>query len=540
MVPETEEIHAQIHTATTFMNFLRDTPEKYLGIYDATKPQESKAAALKFHLMQQSKYNALVSGDGACAGCGEKSVLRSIATVTEALMRPIFHNKAKRLREKAARLDVSGVDALKTLKNLNKASYLAFRRTLLHIVLGIGCEDENATDAHIEATYQGDDQELIHSLAKSLRYDADKHDSVQYFEGFEASGMSAMAMAAHTGCNTVYGSTPPNNPHPYPWMNSLFQDGATIGWMMGESFIKDHAYLSVLPERLADSINNGFREEFSEEDYFKYTHFSDSYMSDDEILETPKVWVVGGDGGMGDIGFQNVSKVVLQNRPNVKMLMLDTQVYSNTGGQNSDSSPMPGGGDFNQYGIATQGKITEMKSVSECFLNGHGSPYVARVSMANSGTLYKSLLDGLCYRGTAFFQVYTTCQPEHGVADHLSQVQAQLVRDSRGLPEFVFDPALGETYQEALNIKGNPSYNLDWFSRRHPVTKNRYLYTVAHWAVTEPRFRQHHKRVGPDKIIDKIRLEEILPLLTMNDVIHRRYLDDKHHSYIPDFGVYIL
>ena len=69
------------------------------------------------------------------------------------------------------------------------------------------------------------------------------------------------------------------------------------------------------------------------------------------IMEMPKVWVVGGDGGMGDIGYQNVSKVVLQNRPNVKMLMLDTQVYSNTGGQNSDSSPMPGGFDMNQIGV---------------------------------------------------------------------------------------------------------------------------------------------------------------------------------------------
>ena len=42
-------------------------------------------------------------------------------------------------------------------------------------------------------------------------------------------------MAAHTGCNTVYGSTPPNNPHPYPWMNSLFQDGITVGWLLGEA-----------------------------------------------------------------------------------------------------------------------------------------------------------------------------------------------------------------------------------------------------------------------------------------------------------------
>ena len=70
-------------------------------------------------------------------------------------------------------------------------------------------------------------------------------------------------------------------------------------------------------------------------EYYEYVHFTDATMTDQEILELPKVWVVGGDGGMGDIGYQNMSKVILQNRPNVKAVMLDTQVYSNTGGQNS-------------------------------------------------------------------------------------------------------------------------------------------------------------------------------------------------------------
>ncbi len=63
-----------------------------------------------------------------------------------------------------------------------------------------------------------------------------------------------MAMAAHTGCNTVYGSTLANNPHPYPWMNSLFQDGITVGWLIGESFIIDHARRSVIPECLTDAL----------------------------------------------------------------------------------------------------------------------------------------------------------------------------------------------------------------------------------------------------------------------------------------------
>ena len=62
-----------------------------LGLYNDTRPQESKTATLRNMLMVRRNYDALVSGDGACAGCGEKSILRAIAAVTEAYMRPIYH-----------------------------------------------------------------------------------------------------------------------------------------------------------------------------------------------------------------------------------------------------------------------------------------------------------------------------------------------------------------------------------------------------------------------------------------------------------------
>jgi pyruvate-ferredoxin/flavodoxin oxidoreductase len=537
MIDETEDVHARYDSAVHFLKRLHDTPQKYLGIFDAAKPQDAKAAALRFHLMMQSKYEALVSGDGACAGCGEKSVLRALATLTETFMRPIFHAKADRLREKADRLEKEGPAILAALKERDAASYEIFRRSILHILMRYG--GENAADTTSNAAkFTGSDADVIAGMVAVLRQDAFDHTKLQTIEGFTPQGMSAMAMAAHTGCNTVYGSTPPNNPHPYPWMNSLFQDGATIGWLIGESFIKDHGRYSVIPERFADIVLAGFDRAFGEVDYFQYTHFTDALMTDDEIMELPKVWVIGGDGGMGDIGYQNVSKVVLQNRPNVKMLMLDTQVYSNTGGQNSDSSPMTGGFDMNQAGAASQGKMVEKKSVSETFLGGHGSPYVAQVSMANTATLYKSILDGLTYRGTAFFQVFTTCQPEHGVPDYAAQLQAQRIRDSRGMPEFIFDPRLGENYAEALTVKGNPNPENDWWTKRAPVTKTPFTYTVAHWAFTEARFRLHHKIVK--EVTGLVRLEDKLQLITMNDIVHRRHLDPAHRAFIPDWGVYTI
>jgi pyruvate-ferredoxin/flavodoxin oxidoreductase len=218
------------------------------------------------------------------------------------------------------------------------------------------------------------------------------------------------------------------------------------------------------------------------------------------------------------------------------MLMLDTQVYSNTGGQNSDSSPMTGGFDMNQMGAATQGKMVEKKGLAEIFISGHGSPYIAQVSMANAPKLYKAVLDALEYRGTAFVQSFTTCQPEHGVGDDMSTLQAQRARDSRGVPEFTFNPGKGESYREAIDLKGNPSSDRDWWEMSLQ-SGGKVRFTVAHYAATEARFRQHLKKVDEAKAATLIGLDDKLACITQDDVVHRRVLDPAHRSYVPDFGV---
>jgi pyruvate-ferredoxin/flavodoxin oxidoreductase len=542
MVQETEEVNAEHETGTAFLNLLPDTSQKYLGLYNGANPADSKTATLRNMLMVRTNYDALVAGDGACAGCGEKSVLRSIAAVTEAYMRPVYHAKSDRFVAKAGELEKTGAAKLAALKESNPAEYALLRQSIQHLVMSLGGEDGKDTKARI-AAYEAEhgaitDAQLVEAVAAVLLTEAFNHKNLQPIDGRLANGMSVMAMAAHTGCNTVYGSTAPNNPHPYPWMNSLFQDGVTVGWLMGESFIVDHARRSVIPERLADILLTREGKGVSEEEYYHLTHFTDALMTDQEIVELPKVWVVGGDGGMGDIGYQNMSKVILQNRPNVKALMLDTQVYSNTGGQNSDSTPMLGGNDMNVFGSATQGKNTEKKTVAETFLAGHGSPFVAQVSMANAPKLYRAILDGLEYRGTMFLQAFTTCQPEHGVADDMALHQAQRVRDSRGVPEFVFDPRKGESYQEALDVKGNPSPDLDWYeAKAKDGTVSRY--TVAHWCTTEARFRNHLRKIKPEQAAKLTSLENMLVRITQQDVVYRYYLLPEHRSFIPDFGVYI-
>ncbi|EDY80633.1 Pyruvate flavodoxin/ferredoxin oxidoreductase, thiamine diP-binding domain protein [Verrucomicrobiia bacterium DG1235] len=538
MVEDTEEYNAEILSATEFLRLLPGTDQKYLGLYKDETPEESRPAAWRNHMMVNRNYDALVSGDGACAGCGEKPVLHALASVTEAYMRPIYHKKADRLSQKLSTLKNEGGAYLEKLATEDPKSYATWKRMVAHIIMGLGGDSTEDTNLRLAERGEISDTESIDAICAILEKDIFNHKNLQAIDGRLANGMSVMAMGAHTGCNTVYGSTPPNNPHPYPWLNSLFQDGATITWMMGESFMVDNARKSIVPERLIDHLVQG--DALDETTYFGYTHFTDALMTDQEIKELPKVWCVGGDGGMGDIGFQNVSKVILQNRPNVKLLMLDTQVYSNTGGQNSDHSPMTGGFDMNQAGAASQGKLSEMKNIAECFLNGHGSPYLAQVSMADSAKLYTALLDGLQYRGTAFFQCYTTCQPEHGVADNMATHQATIARESRCLPEFVFNPQLGESYPEALSLKGNKNLDRDWWQAKYSETKESYAFTIAHWCCTEARFRQHIKKANTEEIERMQHLEDVLLRVTQQDIVYRRYTDPKRSSYIPDFGVYII
>ncbi len=543
MTRETEELNAELTTAQIFSRLLPDTPQKFLGLYNDNDAAGSREAALRNHLMVRRNYEALVSGDGACAGCGEKSILRAATSVTEAYMRPLYHKKADRLRGKATALENEGLSKLQAIKQRSEEEYLLFRKTVIHALMGLGGENDEDTAKRI-SDYESkhgaiSDEQIVNVIGSIMRQDAFNHRDLQAVDGRRANGMSVMLMGASTGCNTVYGSTPPSNPHPYPWMNSLFQDGATISWLMSESVLLNHARRSVVPERLCDLLLNRNDSVISESDYFILTHLDDTLMTDQEIRELPKVWVVGGDGAFGDIGFQNVSKVMLQNRPNVKLLMLDTQVYSNTGGQNSDSSTMLGGYDMNQFGVASQGKLIEKKSISEAFTSGHGSPFVAQVSMANAAKLYKALLDGLEYRGTAFFQSYTTCQPEHGVGDNMSADQAKMVRDSRGMPEFVFNPRKGETIQEAFDLKGNPTPERDWWRTKYKSTGEEYNFGVAHWALTEGRFRKHVKGIKEEDAKEMIHLDDMLLFITQDDVIYRRVFDKNHRSYVPNFGVYI-
>jgi len=228
-------------------------------------------------------------------------------------------------------------------------------------------------------------------------------------------GRENVGIVAATGCNTVYGSTYPYNPYLVPWTNSLFENAA------------------------ADAL--GIR------------------MRWDQLGWQDKlVWALGGDGAMFDIGLQALSRM-LASGMNVKALILDTQVYSNTGGQTSTASFTGQESKMYAFGPAVPGKQESRKA---------------------------------SFPGPAVIVVYTTCQPEHNVGDNMSRHQAKLAVESRAFPVFVYDPRNGETIRERLSLQGNPAQKEDWYV----VPKTGEVIDFVTFARTEGRFAKQFDRDG--------------------------------------------
>src|SRR5690606_911116 len=100
---------------------------------------------------------------------------------------------------------------------------------------------------------------------------------------------------------------------------------------------------------------------------------------------------------------------------------------------------------------------------------------------------YRAVMRANAFRGPAVIAVYTTCQPEHGVADNLAATQAKRAVESRAFPLFVYDPEAGDTLAERLSLTGNPAVRDDWYT----PPRAEQPYTFVDFARTEGRFRKH-------------------------------------------------
>jgi pyruvate/2-oxoacid:ferredoxin oxidoreductase beta subunit/NAD-dependent dihydropyrimidine dehydrogenase PreA subunit len=233
----------------------------------------------------------------------------------------------------------------------------------------------------------------------------------------QINGPESMGIVAATGCNTVFGSTYPFNPYRVPWTNSLFENAPAVA--LGVRARWDAAGH---PER--------------------------------------RLWVLGGDGAMYDIGFQSLSRMVASGA-DIKVLVLDTQVYSNTGGQASTATFGGQVTKLSAFGKELHGRPERRKELGRILL-AHGDVYVAQTTPAHLNHFYRSIIEANEYPGPAVVIVYAACMPEHGIADDAATSQAKLAVESRAYPLFTYDPRKGSSIAERLSLQGNPAIRDDW------------------------------------------------------------------------------
>ena len=165
---------------------------------------------------------------------------------------------------------------------------------------------------------------------------------------------------------------------------------------------------------------------------------------------------------MFDIGFGSLSRM-LASGLDVNVLVLDTQVYSNTGGQASTASFTGQMAKMAPHGEAQKGKVEQRKDLARIAMM-HPEVFVAQTTAAHVKHFYDAVSAATSYPGPSLVVVYSSCQPEHGVGDALSAHQARLAVESRAFPLLVHDPTRGDRLRERLDLKGNPSLKADWHS----------------------------------------------------------------------------
>ena len=249
-----------------------------------------------------------------------------------------------------------------------------------------------------------------------------------------------MLVANATGCSMIYCSSAPstpfvkdNNGEGVAWANSLFEDNAEYGYGMAiAQNYKEAKILSIMEANLDSDCGDAFKKYIAAGnnrdaqracvDEVVAAVKASSNPAVKELLEferdlvSKSVWIVGGDGWAYDIGYGGLDHV-LANNVNVNVLVLDTEVYSNTGGQSSKSSQAASIAKF-----AAGGKATAKKDLGQIAM-AYGHVYVASVSMgANRMQLLKALEEAESYDGPSLIIAYCPCA-EQGIRSGLASQQ---------------------------------------------------------------------------------------------------------------------
>ena len=491
IVPQTDETVANLNKEWDFWLDLPNTPKKYNRIDDL----EEKIGPLETILLNKDAYLSFASGDGACLGCSEKSVVHLFTATVESLMQPRIEKHVAYLKELIQKLenriqkkimgtvDVSDADMMAKIISESHDTDLTMASIARKLEAARGSEP-------IDQDWLKDTTQLLAKL-KKLKW--------KYTNGTTGKGRASMGMCNATGCTSVWGSTWPYNPYPFPWANHLFQDSTSMAMGIFEGHMAKMAdgFRTI---RKVELELNGTYDSDEHDDFF--TYFTWEQFTDEEWLLCPPVVTLGGDGAMYDIGFQNLSRMMASGKP-IKVIVVDTQVYSNTGGQACTSGFIGQISDMAQYGKVQKGKSEPRKEIGLIAM-AHRNTYVLQATLANTSQMIEGFIDGLMAKRPAVFNLYTTCQPEHGVGDDLGVHQAKLAVESRAYPIFKYDPDKGIKTEEAFDLAGNPAMDQLWPNYQLKYIENgreksmEVAMTFADFALTEARFRKHFRKVPRD------------------------------------------
>jgi len=282
-----------------------------------------------------------------------------------------------------------------------------------------------------------------------------------------------MVVANATGCSSIYGGNLPTTPWAVDengrgpaWSNSLFEDNAEFGLGMRLTLDKQVEYAHELVEHfkkeLGDALANdilnadqsteaGIAEQRARVEQLKAKigkskdPRAKDMLSLADVLVKKSVWIIGGDGWAYDIGYGGLDHVLASGR-NVNVLVLDTEVYSNTGGQASKSTPRAAVAKF-----AMSGKGLPKKDLGLIAM-AYGYVYVARVAMGyNDQQTLRTFLEAESYDGPSLIIAYTPCIA-HGYDMAKGLQQQKLAVTSGAWPIYRYDPRLVDEGKNPLKI----------------------------------------------------------------------------------------
>lgn len=255
-----------------------------------------------------------------------------------------------------------------------------------------------------------------------------------------------LVIANATGCSSIYGATVPSFPYSIPWTTSLFEDNAEFGYGIQNGISikreKIKKYMQEYPKNktfkkwLSNMDNYEICKEVSQEiDYKKHPYLKDMK----EYIIPKSMWIVGGDGFAYDIGYDGIDHVLSKN-DNINIMVLDTEVYSNTGGQASKSSSLGAVASFAANGKNNYKK--DLARIAMCYPH----VYVATCNIGySSGQYLTALKEANNYNGPSIIICYSPCI-EHGIKRGMesSQANAYLATECGYFLTFRYNPTIGK------------------------------------------------------------------------------------------------